>query len=69
MARLAYHRVSDDSVSSWHEPDLEEACNQATRLAEDPDIDSAWVRDDSSGRPLDWQVVWFAGRDPSLPSP
>jgi hypothetical protein len=58
MARLGYARVSDDSVTSYHVPDEAEAIAEARAIAADPDVSSAWVRDDSDVDPGGWPVVW-----------
>jgi hypothetical protein len=51
-ARTAYHRISDDSVSSSPASTVEEAIAVALVNLRSEDIDFTWVRD-SSG-----DVVW-----------
>ena len=45
--RVGYHRISDDSVTSYPAVSAFTAKQDARTLARDADIDSAWVRDHS----------------------
>jgi len=48
MCRSAYHRVSDDSVSSFGgHATMDEAIREAEANIKSPDIDTVWVRDSS----------------------
>lgn len=51
--RSSYHRISDDSVSSYGgHPTKAAAIREAIQNLSDPDIDHTWVRN-----PEEW-VIW-----------
>ena len=57
MFRSAYHRLSDDSVSSFGgHPSLEAALAEAKANLKDPDIDHTWVRGASGA------IIWHGWR-------
>jgi hypothetical protein len=53
MFRRSYHRISDDSISSFGGHDtLASAIKEAIECLASPDIDRAWVRDPNE------KIVW-----------
>lgn len=45
--RIGYHRVSDDSVSSFTLPLWKTIEETLDELLDDPDIDHVWLRDEN----------------------